>query len=44
LELAVAGGACLSVTRSLRDFSRMELRFPSLRAISPEDFLKELQT
>jgi putative PIN family toxin of toxin-antitoxin system len=44
VELAVAGGACLIVTRNLRDFSRMELRFPSLRAVSPEDFLKELQT
>jgi hypothetical protein len=34
----------LIVTRNLRDFSHMELRFPSLRAVSPEDFLKELQT
>jgi predicted nucleic acid-binding protein len=44
VELAVAGGACLIVTRNLRDFSRMKLRFSSLRAVSPEDFLKELQT
>lgn len=27
----------------LRDLQRMELRFPQLKIVSPEDFLKELQ-
>jgi len=31
IELAVAGGARAIVTRNLRDLSRMELRFPTLR-------------
>jgi hypothetical protein len=30
------------VTRNLRDVARMELRFPELRVMSPEDFLKEM--
>lgn len=42
VELAVAGGAHFLVTRNLRDLARMELRFPQLRVLSPEDFLKEL--
>lgn len=42
VELAVAGGAEFVVTRNLRDLARMELRFPNLRVISPEEFLKEL--
>jgi len=41
VELAVAGGARFIVTRNLRDVARMELRFPELRVVSPEDFLKE---
>ena len=44
VELAVAGGARFVVTRNLRDVTRMELRFPELRVVSPEDFLKELKT
>lgn len=42
VELAVAGNARFFVTRNLRDLSRMELRFPGLRALSPEAFLREL--
>lgn len=42
LELAVAGSARFVVTRNLRDVARMELRFPELRVMSPEDFLKEM--
>lgn len=42
VELAVAGAAKCIVTRNLRDLLVMELRFPALRVMSPEDFLKEL--
>jgi putative PIN family toxin of toxin-antitoxin system len=42
VELAVANGADAIVTRNLRDLSRMELRFPHLRVLLPEDFLKEI--
>lgn len=42
LELAVAGGAHCLVTRNLRDFAASELKFPGLRIVSPETFLKEL--
>lgn len=41
IELAVAGGAHYVVTRNLKDVARMGLRFPNLRIISPEEFLKE---
>lgn len=41
VELAIAGGAAVIVTRNLRDLTRMELRFPALRIVSPEVFLKE---
>jgi predicted nucleic acid-binding protein len=44
VELAVAGSARFVVTRNLRDVARMELRFPELRVLSPEDFLKEIKT
>lgn len=44
VELAVAGGARFIVTRNLRDVSRMELKFPQLRVVSPEDFLKEIES
>ncbi len=43
VELAVAGGARFVVTRNLRHVARMELRFPELRVLSPEDFLKEIK-
>lgn len=42
VELAIAGGAHYIVTRNLRDVARMELKFPTLRVVSPEDFLEEL--
>jgi putative PIN family toxin of toxin-antitoxin system len=42
IELAIAGGAELIVTRNLRDITRGELQFPHLRIISPEGFLKEI--
>jgi len=42
VELAVAGAAQYVVTRNLRDLRAMELRFPGLKSVSPEDFLKEL--
>ncbi len=42
IELAIAAGASRIVTRNLRDFANAQLRFDSLQAISPQDFLKEL--
>jgi putative PIN family toxin of toxin-antitoxin system len=42
IELAVAGDAEAIITRNLRDFKSTELRFPQLRVLSPEAFLKEL--
>lgn len=41
IELAVAGGAQYVVTRNLKDVARMELRFPNVRIVSPENLLKE---
>ena len=41
VELAVAGAAQCVVTRNLRDLRAMNLRFPGLRLVSPEHFLKE---
>jgi predicted nucleic acid-binding protein len=41
VELAVANGVDAIVTRNLRDLENMELRFPGLRVLSPEEFLKE---
>ena len=40
VELAVAGGATAIVTRNIRDFARMELRFASLAVIEPAHLLK----
>ena len=42
IELAIAAGASRIVTRNLRDFVKPQLRFDSVHAISPQDFLKEL--
>jgi putative PIN family toxin of toxin-antitoxin system len=42
VELAVAGAAEYVVTYNLRDLRAMELRFPALRVMTPEDFLKEI--
>lgn len=43
VELAIAGEAEFIVTLNLRNLQRMELRFPQLKVVSPEDFLKEFQ-
>ena len=40
IELAVAAQANTIVTRSLRDLSRGELKFPSLRVLKPEQCLE----
>ena len=40
VELAVAGGASAIVTRNIRDFRRMELRFGTLAAVEPAALLK----
>jgi predicted nucleic acid-binding protein len=44
VELAVAGGAGFIVTRNLRDVTRMELCFPDLEVLNPEDFLLHLHS
>lgn len=44
VELAVAGGASHIVTRNLRHLRGMELSFPGLAAVTPEQFLKEMRT
>ena len=41
IELAIAGAADAVTTRNSRDFAAAELRFPNLRIVSPEDFIKE---
>jgi putative PIN family toxin of toxin-antitoxin system len=41
VELAVAGGARAIVTKNVRDFGRMELRFPDLCVLTPADLIKE---
>lgn len=40
VELAVAGNAKAIVTRNIRDLARGELRFPSLKILTPEQCLK----
>ena len=40
VELAVAGGATAIVTRNIRDFARMELRFEQLAVIGPDELVK----
>ena len=41
IELAIAGNAETIVTRNIRDFTGMDLSFPDLQIITPEDFIKE---
>ena len=41
VELALAGGATHIVTRNVRHVARMELKFPQLSVVTPEQFLKE---
>lgn len=43
VELAVAGGAETIVTRNLRDLERMDLRFPALKLMTPENLLREVR-
>ena len=40
VELAVAGGATAIVTRNVRDFARMELRFARLAVLDPRELSK----
>ncbi|MCZ2440259.1 MAG: PIN domain-containing protein [Burkholderiales bacterium] len=40
IELAVAAQADVIVTRNLRDVARGELKFPSLRVLTPEQCLE----
>lgn len=40
VELAVAGGATAIVTRNVRHFARMELRFANLAVLQPSQLLK----
>jgi len=40
IELAVAGGVDVIVTRNLRDLKRGELRFPEIKILSPEACLE----
>ena len=42
IELAVAGGVDYIVTQNIRDFKRMDLVFPGLKVITPEEMLKEI--
>ena len=42
MELAVAGGASFLATNNLRDLKSGELRFPSIRIVSPKELLEEL--
>jgi len=41
LELAIAGAADALITRNTRDFGSAQLRFPNLRILRPERFIKE---
>ncbi len=43
VELAVAGGASLIITKNTKDFLNSELSFSGLEIITPEIFLKEVK-
>jgi putative PIN family toxin of toxin-antitoxin system len=43
IELGVAGGVDLIITRNMRDLRAGQLPFPALKIITPEEFLKELK-
>jgi putative PIN family toxin of toxin-antitoxin system len=43
VELAVAGGAAVIVTKNTRDFRGAELQFPGLRVLKPERLLQEVR-
>ena len=40
VELAVAGNAACIITKNGKDLKRSELHFPSLRVLTPEEFLR----
>jgi putative PIN family toxin of toxin-antitoxin system len=42
IELAIAGGASVLVTKNVRDFQGAELQFPGLRVLQPEKLMKEI--
>jgi len=44
VELAVAGAASHIVTRNLRDLRQAELKFPMIKVLGPDLFLKELSS
>ena len=41
IELAVAGGASHIISRNDRDLVRMKLKFPGLRIMNPDAFLRD---
>jgi putative PIN family toxin of toxin-antitoxin system len=43
IELGVAGGADMIITRNVRDLRGGQLPFPALKVLTPEEFLKELK-
>lgn len=43
VELAIAAGAELIITRNTRDFKSMELHFPGIRILTPEEFLNTIR-
>ncbi len=44
VELAVGGGAECIITRNIRDFAAMDLRFPQVTVCTPNAFLKGPET
>jgi len=40
IELAIAGNAKYIITNNINDFKNMQLKFPSLQIITPEQFLR----
>lgn len=42
VELALAGGADAIVTNNVRDLKRGELSFPSLRILTPRQFMEDM--
>lgn len=42
IELAIAGGAAIIVTKNVKDFRGAELHFPGLRVLLPEKLLQEI--
>ena len=40
IELAVAGNADYLITNNIGDFKNMQLKFPSIKIVTPEQFLK----